>query len=104
MKADEKPRKDKVECNTCKVEFEINQVQKPMLQDFIDIGLQCPNGHFFHSFYDHPKLEKRRLKLRKIKAGINKSLKHHNWFLAETERYKQYFNQMQIDGSSASRT
>jgi len=74
-----------------------------MLQGFFDVGLQCPNNHFFHSFYDHPKLEKRRLKLKKIKAGIEKSPKHYQKVLEEIEKYRQYFDKMQIDGSSESR-
>ncbi len=101
---DEKQEKSKTaECNICKVAFKISLISKPMSNDFIDIGIECPNKHFFHSYYDHPKLEKRRLKLEEIQAGIGKSLQHYEKFIKTKERYRQYFDKMQIDGTSTSR-
>jgi len=74
-------------CDNCKRQVKTIQSNKPFKNDFIDVGLECPHCEtFYHSYYDHPKLQARRKKLKNTDAKKE---------LAARKRYTTYFQKMQ---------
>jgi transcription initiation factor IIE alpha subunit len=74
-------------CDKCKGQVSAVQSSKPHEADFIDVGFECPHcGAFYHSYYDHPKLQVRRKRLRDLSGKEE---------LDARNRYATYYQKMQ---------
>jgi len=76
-----------IKCNKCGNYFEqtvkVQKLGKKENRMWASIGIECPHcKSFFHSYFTHDKLEKRRKKLKKIK--------NENRFRIEQARIKEY--------------
>lgn len=64
-----------LECSECKFEYVLDVEHRPVCEDIVDVGHECPQCHtWFRSYYTNPILDKKRRLLRRFMAKAHLSL------------------------------